>query len=107
MCQPPLRKACGGAAWMQPPVRDDGTSRFDDEAILSRCCQLQRVFVTQDEDLLAIAHTWQQQGREFPGIIFMPQLAAGIGRFIEDLELVAKCCDETEVLGLVTRLPLK
>ncbi len=85
----------------------DGTDRESDEAILARCCALQRVFVTQDEDFLAIAHAWQQAGRDFPGVVFMPQLAAGIGRFIEDLELVAQCCTAAEVQGLVTHLPLK
>lgn len=87
--------------------QEDGTSTHEDEALLQRSCELTRPLVSQDEDFLQLAQAWQATGRSFPGIIFMPQLAAGIGRYIEDLELIAKCCQAQEVENFVIHLPLK
>jgi hypothetical protein len=86
--------------------QEDGTRDHSDESLLDRSASLQRVLVTQDEDFLALASIWQANRRDFPGLIFMPQLAAGIGRYVEDLELIAACCSPAEVAGLVTHLPL-
>ena len=87
--------------------QEDGTNRLIDEALLQRSCELGRLLVSQDEDFLSLAQAWQATGRTFPGIVFMPQLAAGIGRYVEDLELIARCCEESEVANLVTHLPLR
>lgn len=87
--------------------QEDGSSTQPDETLLQRSTKLQRLLVTQDEDFLALAGAWQSTRREFFGIIFMPQLAAGIGRYVEDLELIAKCCEADEVHALVTHLPLQ
>jgi hypothetical protein len=87
-------------------AQQDGTSELDDESLLQRATGLGRMLFTQDEDLLAIASTWQQQSREFAGIVYAHQLAMGIGDTIEHLELLAECATEEETWNLVIHLPL-
>ena len=87
--------------------QEDGSSTQSDELLLQRSTDLGRLLVTQDEDFLVLAQAWQSAGQVFAGILFMPQLAAGIGRYVEDLELIATCCEESEVGNLVTHLPLR
>lgn len=86
--------------------QEDGTREFDDEALLARATELNRILFTQDDDLLQIAAAWQQSGREFPGIVFAHQLGPGIGVVIEDLELLARCADPDELRNRVWYLPL-
>ena len=62
--------------------------------------------MSQDEDLLQIAHDWQAAGVHFMGLAFAPQQGASIGRLIEDLQLVAECMSEKEIANQVIFLPL-
>src|SRR5262245_8265074 len=87
--------------------QDDGTRRVSDEALLRRAAELNRVLVSQDEDLLTIAAGWQAASLEFGGLVFAPQQGASIGRYIDDLELIAQCCETSEVVSAVTHLPLR
>jgi len=87
--------------------QDDGTRRATDEDLLSRATELGRVLVSQDADLLTIAARWQVTSLEFSGLIFAPQRGASIGRYIDDLELIAACCEESELASTVQHLPLE
>ena len=87
--------------------QDDGTQETDDEALLQRATDLGRLLFTQDDDLLAITSRWQQEGREFAGLIYSHQLGPGIGSVIEDLELIAACARKEEVRNRVIYLPLR
>jgi hypothetical protein len=86
--------------------QEDGTRRATDEQLLQRATALGRILVTHDEDFLVLAAAWQATGWEFSGIVFAPQMGASIGRYIDDLELIAVCSDMTEMLSQVQRLPL-
>lgn len=87
--------------------QEDGTREADDEALLQRAMELGRILFTQDEDLLAIASQWQQQGREFDGVVYSHQLGPGIGSLIEDLELISACSTKDELRNRVLFLPLR
>ena len=87
--------------------QEDSTYESNDEALLERETELGRVLFTQDDDLLAIASHWQQQSREFAGVVYCHQLSSGIGDIIQDLELLAFCGDEDEVRDRVSHLPLR
>jgi hypothetical protein len=65
------------------------------------------VLFTQDDDLLAIASQWQQEGRKFAGVVYSHQLGPGIGDVIEDLELLAACAMENELRDRVIYVPLR
>jgi hypothetical protein len=86
--------------------QEDGTRRADDEQLLARATALDRVLVSQDEDLLAVAARWQGASWEFAGLIFAPQEGGSIGRYVDDLELIAACCRRDEVASQVQHLPL-
>lgn len=87
--------------------QEDGTRSWADEALLDRATQLNRILVTQDGDFLEIASHWQSCGRDFAGVVYSHQRSAGIGRIVDDLELLATCADQHELLNRVTYLPLR
>lgn len=86
--------------------QEDGTREVADDVLLARAGELQRVLVSQDVDLLRIAHQWQIEGRPFPGLMFAHQEGMSIGQCTADLELVAACCEEAELANRVLFLPL-
>lgn len=87
--------------------QEDESQRADDESLLRRATELDRVLFTQDDDLLMIAPEWQSANREFTGIVFAHQLGPGIGLMIDDLELLALAAEPGEIRNRVTYLPLK
>lgn len=86
--------------------QEDGTREVEDDVLLQRAAELDRVLVSQDTDFLRIAHQWQREGRKFPGIIFAHQQGISIGQCIDDLELIAECCEPKEVANRFLFLPL-
>ena len=84
----------------------DGSATAADEKLLQRAVDQSRLLFTQDDDFLVIAKQWQFDGKSFPGIIYGHQLRCGIGRTIEDLELICKCVDAKEIGSQVIYLPL-
>jgi predicted nuclease of predicted toxin-antitoxin system len=87
--------------------QEDGTRRNADDSLLVRATELNRLLVTQDGDFLTLAAQWQASGRRFTGVVYTPQLRITIGRFIEDLELLALCTTAEELADRVTYLPLR
>jgi len=85
---------------------EDGAAEFDDERLLERAAELDRVVFTHDDDFLGIADRWQQAGRLFPGLVYAHQLSVTIGKAIGDLELIAKTSDSEELRNKVQFLPL-
>jgi hypothetical protein len=49
---------------------------------------------------------WQREGRAFSGLVFGHQLRGTIGRYVRDLELIAKASEPEEWLGHVAHVPL-
>lgn len=87
--------------------QEDGAREWQDEDLLSRATELDRLLFSQDDDLLAIAARWQREGIEFSGVIYAHQEHTTIGQNIEDIELIAKCALPGEFANRVTYLPLR
>lgn len=85
---------------------EDGADRFVDEKLLWRATALGQVLFTQDEDLLALAHQYQAEGKHFSGVVYAHQLRVSVGRCVNDLELIAKASSAEEMAGHVEFLPL-
>ena len=85
---------------------DDGTNRFTDEELLKRATHLNRILFTQDEDFLELAARWQAEESQFFGIIYCHQLAAGIGKIITDIALIAEVLEADELSRGAIYLPL-
>ena len=84
---------------------DDERERSADEELLHRATQLGRVFFSQDRDLLVIAHRWQEDSRDFAGLIYAHQLAITIGQAVRDLEFISKLTEPEEMRNRIEFLP--
>ena len=86
-------------------VFEDGRSEAHDDELLQRATFLQRIFVSQDQDLLRITAAWQRAGREFAGVAFGIQADLDIGGTIEYLELIAHAMTPEEMRNRVEYIP--
>lgn len=84
---------------------DDGTQLAEDDEILIRAHELQRLVVTQDARFRAMAEEWQRTARPFSGLLFGRQQGGSIGEYVETLELIAKASDPDEWTGRVEFIP--
>jgi hypothetical protein len=87
-------------------AQEERVDRLSDELLLDHASQLGRPLVTHDIRLNAMAENWQLQGRRFCGLIFGHPMQVSIGRFVKDLELVAKATDAQDWVSTILRLPL-
>jgi hypothetical protein len=60
-----------------------------------------------DDDLLAIARERQATGVFFAELIYGHQLAATVGTYVLDLEVVCQVLDPEELANWIEYLPLK
>jgi hypothetical protein len=84
---------------------EDGTDQADDDQILERATQVGRAIFTQDDDFLALADEWLNNGRDFAGMIYAEQLGITIGQAVRDLELIAKVFDPADMKNRIEFLP--
>ena len=85
---------------------EDETADWEDDDLLQRATDSDRVLFSQDRDLLVIASTWQSSGRDFAGVVYAHQLEITIGRAINDLELIATACNLEDMKNRLEFLPL-
>ena len=78
----------------------------EDEVILARATELQRVVFTRDRDFLAIGRASQSSGTEFYGIVYAHQLQVTIGQAIRDLDLICQLLSADEIRNQIFYLPL-
>lgn len=88
-------------------AQEDHSDGLSDSDQLDRATFLGRVFVSQDEDLLAEGSRRQLAGTDFAGIIYGHQLDLTIGPMISELETVAYCLEESEIRGQIYHIPLR
>ncbi len=87
-------------------AQEDGATRLEDVPLLDRTTALERILFSQDDDLLAIARARQTQGVFFAGLIYGHQLAATIGKYVLDLEVVCTVLDPEDMANRIEYLPL-
>lgn len=85
---------------------EDGTSEWDDPALLDRALTLVRALFTRDKDRLAEAKQRQQAQVTFYGLIYAHQLRASIGQCVRDLEVICKVREPHDLRDQVIYLPL-
>jgi len=85
----------------------DGATRLDDPALLDRAGELGRVLFTRDDDFLVEASLRQRDGIPFAGVVYAHQLRVTIGQCVQDMEIIAKCCDPAVLANYVEHLPLR
>jgi len=87
-------------------AQEDSYSQVNDESVLHRAYQLQRVVFAQDVDFLRLAARYQQEGLPFGSIVFAHQKVSAISTYIRDLVLIANVLTYEELLNQVVFLPL-
>src|SRR3972149_3137555 len=85
---------------------EDGRERADDEELLNRASQLDRILYTQDQDYLGIADRRRKEGRSFSGIVYAHQQSLSLGKAIADLELVVQVLEAEHMKNQVQFLSL-
>ena len=88
-------------------AQEDEATRLEDAPLLDRAAALTRVLFSQDDDLLAIARARQATGVFFAGLIYGHQLAATIGKYVLDLEVVCTVLDPEDMTNRIEYLPLE
>lgn len=85
---------------------EDGRHEATDPDLLDRASALGRVIFTGDDDFLAEATRRQRADEPFHGVVYAHMMRVGMGRCIEDLELLAGATRAEEWQGGVVFLPL-
>lgn len=88
-------------------AQEDSAGEFSDPDLLDRASELGRILVTQDTDFLVEGSVRQRSQRGFVGVIYAPQTSVIFGKYIDDLELIAKAGIPVEWVSRVGYLPLK
>lgn len=86
-------------------AQEDGTITLSDAELLNRATELGRVLYSHDDDLLAEAHNCLTLGKSFAGVVYSHQLTSPIGHCIEDLEIIAKTCEQEGMLNQIEFIP--
>jgi len=82
------------------------SSEFDDGSLLKRAMELERILVSQYQDLQRECRQPLYERLQLGGVVYAHQLPVTIGPMVEDLELLAKATTQTEWLGRIEHLPL-
>lgn len=78
---------------------EDGRLKADDENLLPRATELDRVLVTHDTRFHRIAKRWRGAGRDFSGILFATQNQSESGELIEYLMSIAHALTSADMLN--------
>ena len=87
-------------------AQEDGRGREDDDPLLSRASELNRVMFSFDTDMLRIANQRQHEGTRFEGLVFAHPTEISVGECTRDLEIIAKSGEPGDLRNQVVYLPL-
>jgi hypothetical protein len=87
-------------------VQENGRLATDDVLLIRRATELGRLFVTQDDGVLAAVARLQRSGEFFSGVVYAKQRDVTVGDLVRDLELLAKAAEAHELENGVTHLPI-
>lgn len=76
---------------------EDGRLKADDENLLPRATELDRVLVTHDTRFHRIAKRWRGAGRDFSGILFATQDQSESGQVVEYLTSIAHALSSADM----------
>ena len=92
-----IAKALADRGWDVARSVHTVTAGTDDEVLLVKAAELNRVLLTRDVDLEVIAHRWLREWRPFPGVIFWRQEPrhekSTLGEVVESIEDLAETKD--------------
>ena len=87
-------------------VHDVGLTSQPDPVLLKWAASKHRSILTHDKKtMIPYAEQLVRQGEPMAGLIVVPQ-SFGIGRALDDLELIVECYSESDMRNIIKRLPL-
>ena len=87
-------------------VHDVGLTSQPDPVLLKWAASQHRTIITHDDKtMVPYAKQLVRQGKFMAGVILVPQ-SLGIGRAIDDLELIVESYSESDMRDRIERLPL-
>jgi len=87
-------------------VHDVDLTSQPDPVLIKWAASKHRVIMTHDDKtMVPYAKQLVWQGEPMAGVILVPQ-SLGIGRAIDDLELIVECYSESDMRDQIKRLPL-
>jgi len=86
---------------------NDGAVQMDDLEVLERARSQGRVVFTHDVRMKQAAEILQREGKPFGGVLFGQVLQGNIGRFVSDLERLAKGTDFADWANAVEYIPIR
>jgi hypothetical protein len=87
--------------------QEDNSNQRTDEELLERSTELGRLLFTQDIRFKALAENWQRSGKAFSGLVYGHQSTALIGKYVQDLLLIASATDPEDWQNVIEHLPIK
>jgi predicted nuclease of predicted toxin-antitoxin system len=87
-------------------AEEDGLDDAKDADILRRATAMGRLVLTHDFDFDALRWEWLSTGTVFSTVIYQRQDTGSIAQLIRDVETVANCLLEEELVNDFIRLPL-
>jgi hypothetical protein len=88
-------------------AQDDGHAQLPDRLVFDRATQLDRILISQDEDMLVEAASRQRALLDFAGLVYARQREVSVRQCVDDLELIALAMSPAELRARVIHLPLK
>jgi predicted nuclease of predicted toxin-antitoxin system len=86
---------------------NDGAVQLDDAEVLERARAQGRVIFTHDIRLKQVAEAWQREHRAFGGLLFGQVLQGNVGRFVSDLERLAKNSETADWANSIEYIPIR
>ena len=87
-------------------AEEDDYDHTDDDLILDRAGELNRVAFSRDQDFLREATKRLKAGEQFIGVIYAHKSEVSIGQCVRDLELLAHAGNPQDFESRVYYLPL-
>jgi hypothetical protein len=88
-------------------AQEDAADRLTDEDLLGRALTLSRLMFTYDMGFKMMAEDWQRQSKLFAGLLFGRDSPALVGKYVQDLELIAHATDLSDWMNFIQHLPYK
>ncbi len=79
----------------------------DDEKLFAHAAAEDRVFVTEDRAIKAIAERWLREGRPFRGLIILPQQSMSAGEIAQAMDELAAEDDPFSPFPIVYIKPMR
>lgn len=88
-------------------AQEDGNEELEDDALLLRATNLNRIVFSYDRDFSEVTSRLQAQGIHFSGVIAVRRPHLQLAVCLDDLELICKAYDPPDIVDRIEFIPLR